>query len=226
MRRLFVTGTDTGVGKTTVSTAVLSVAGERGFRCVGVKPVESGCPAGAELGPDGTRLLEASTVRTPPGDISAYCLERPLSPNLAARYEDVDIRLDVLVELVRRNERRDPDLLLVEGAGGLLVPINDEYLIADVAAALMAEVVIVARDSLGTINHTVLTVEAARARGLRVAGVVLNQAGEATAPSAVAENRREIERLADVPVLTWIPRLREGVPLPLDVDVDALLPDG
>ena len=90
----------------------------------------------------------------------------------------------------------------------------------------MAEVVIVARDSLGTINHTVLTVEAARARGLRVAGVVLNQAGEATAPSAVAENRREIERLADVPVLTWIPRLREGVPLPLDVDVDALLPDG
>ena len=166
MRGLFVTGTDTGVGKTVV-TAGLARALRAQERTVAVfKPVQSGALA---EDPDGdTALLEAENV---------YAFDAPLAPLVAARRAGVTIELE---PILRRAERLGTanDVVVVEGAGGLLVPLAENLLVADLARALGLPLVIVARAGLGTVNHVLLTIEAARARGLVVAAVVLNGEGD------------------------------------------------
>lgn len=206
MTAYFVTGTDTGVGKTTVTVALLGAAARAGYSVAGVKPAESGCAVdGGELVPaDGRRLQRATTGEPELSQICCYRLRAPVAPNVAAVRDGVTIEFAVVKEAV--DAWRPRDLVLVEGAGGLLVPLTADLDMAGLAAALELPLVIVARDALGTINHTLLTLAAARQRGLDVAGIILS-ATEPDTETAAQHNRAEIARLAGpgVPILGRLP---------------------
>jgi dethiobiotin synthetase len=206
MKGYFVTGTDTAVGKTTVAVALLQAAARRGLATVGSKPVETGCRRfrGELCGDDGEWLRDAASIELDRQLACPYRFEAPLAPALAAQEEGRKIDLDRLRQQRARLLELAPDLLLVEGAGGLLVPLGEGATIADLAALYALPLVIVARNRLGAINHTWLTVEAARRRGLEVAGVVLSSFDEGERASANAE---QIALHAEVPILGHFPPL-------------------
>jgi dethiobiotin synthetase len=172
MQGLFVTGTDTGVGKTRVATALAHALTARGVRVHARKPVESGVDA--RTGPlDAQALHAAAGAHEPLDRVCPLRLRAALSPERAAQLEGIALELDDLAASVHAHVDAD-GFVLVEGAGGFLSPIARAALNADLARRLALPVLIVAADRLGTLNHTLLTVEAVRARGLDIAGVVLN----------------------------------------------------
>jgi dethiobiotin synthetase len=176
LKGLFVTATDTGVGKTTVGCALLSSWAKKGRRVAAMKPCETGG------GDDAERLIGACGRPLDPSLVRPYAFSLPASPEAAAAADRVEY---VYVDNIRRGYARlaaEADVVLVEGAGGLLVPLNPEQTMADLAAALELPILVVARPSLGTINHTLLTLEAARRRGLRVIGVVFSRAQTQVGP--------------------------------------------
>lgn len=214
MAGLLVTATDTGVGKTAVAAALVLAARRSGLDVGAMKPAESGCARGADgaLAPADALVLHAAAGGADPLDwVCPYRLEAPLAPGVAAAREGVDIDLAEIERRFRLLEGRHRDGVVVEGAGGLLVPIDPAFsTVADLALALGLPALVVARSGLGTINHTALTVEALATRGIECRGVILNAADEST-EAAAADNARAIERLVDVPVLACLPHL-PGVP--------------
>jgi dethiobiotin synthetase len=205
MRGLFVTGTDTGVGKTEVCCALLALARLAG-RDVGVmKPAESGVGPGEPS--DSERLREAAGVSDEPALVCPHRFAAPLAPAVAARLAGVEIRLEAILQAAATLAARHR-ALLVEGAGGLLVPLTPSQTYADLAVALGLPVLLVARAGLGTVNHVALTVEALGARGLVVAGVILNRTAPVDDPS-VPHNAGEIERLTGARVLATLPHVAD-----------------
>jgi len=201
MRGLFVTGTDTGVGKTEVSCALVAEARAGGLDLAAMKPAESGVGPGEPS--DSERLRAAAGGADDPALVCPYRFAAPLAPAVAARLAGVEVRLEVVLQAARALAARHA-ALLVEGAGGLLVPLTARETYADLAVALGLPVLVVARAGLGTVNHAALTVEALRARRLEVAGVILNRTGPVDDPS-VPHNAAEIERLSGAPVLASLP---------------------
>lgn len=203
MRGVFITGTDTGVGKTRVGAALAHLLTGCGLRVRPRKPVESGCPeeAGGLMPQDAWTLREAAGGVDALDSVCPYRLRAPLSPERAARLlEGVPLSLGMLYEACWA-EVGDEDFLLVEGAGGFYSPIAEAALNADLAGGLGLPVLVVAADRLGTLNHTLLTVEALRMRGLTLAGPVLNQP-HPTAPDAEGmDNAADLERWLHCPVL-------------------------
>jgi dethiobiotin synthetase len=193
---LFVTGTDTGVGKTFVASALATALRARGRRVGVVKPVETGVVCEPE---DALALRAAAGDPAPLDDVCPYRLRAPLAPAVAARLEGVRIDVDHLVALIERRSR-EVDVLLVEGAGGLLVPIAGRITWAELAARLALPLLIVAANRLGTVNHCALTARAAATAGLRVHGFVLSQPTPQTDESA-ATNADTIASLTGLPVL-------------------------
>jgi dethiobiotin synthetase len=200
---LFFTGTDTGVGKTIVACAVARALRRRGERVRVCKPVATGAGWNGErwLSDDTCKLSEAA------GDadhaaITPWALPEPAAPPVAARLSGVTLSLPEMVEAVRRRAD-ESGTLLVEGVGGLLCPLTDRETVADFAAELRLPLVVVARRSLGTLNHTLLTLEVARRRGLPVAGVVVS---ETAPPRGAAEetNVEELRKRLDVPLLAVV----------------------
>jgi len=185
---LFVTGTDTGVGKTVLS-ALLTVALDADYW----KPVQTG--AGTEP-TDRARVAQYTGLGADRMLEEAYVFDPPVSPHLAARLAGQSIELAKLAPPVHLGRRR----LVIEGAGGVLVPVNDRALMADVIALAGAKAVVAARTTLGTINHTLLTIEALRIRRVPLSGIVL--IGDEN-----RENRNAIERYGHVGVVGWIPTL-------------------
>jgi dethiobiotin synthetase len=220
---LFVTGTDTGVGKTVVAAGIVCSLRARG-RSVGVaKPIQSGA---LTLDPDGDAMLlkRWTKVAESPGELAPFCFAAPLAPSVAAELEDRRIDRAELLEYVNAVAARY-EAIVVEGAGGLLVPLGDDWTIADLVRDLALPLLVVARAGLGTVNHAALTVHAARGLGLEPVGVVLNGPVDDTTP----ENARLIERIADVPVLGHLPQLdgeltgeRLARAVEDTIDVDAL----
>lgn len=210
MSGLLVTATDTGVGKTAVASALILAARRLGLDVGGMKPAESGCSrdaAGHLVPADALLLQQAAGGGDPLEEICPYRLEAPLAPGIAAAREGVEIDLAEIERLFRVLEGRHRDGVVVEGAGGLLVPIDPSFsTVADLAQALALPVLVVGRPGLGTINHTALTVEALSTRGIECRGVILN-AAEGDTGEAAADNARAIERLVDVPVLACLPHL-------------------
>jgi dethiobiotin synthetase len=201
VRGLFVTATDTGVGKTEVACGIVRGLRGRGLDVGAMKPAQSGVAPGEPS--DADLLREAAGGGDPPELVCPYSFADPLAPAVAARLAGVEIALDRVLAAARALAARHA-ALVVEGAGGLLVPLTARETYADLAAALGLPVLVVARAGLGTVNHTALTLEALRARGLRVAGVVLNRATAAADPS-IPHNAAEIERLGGAPVLASLP---------------------
>ena len=177
--RIFVTGTDTGVGKTLVSAVLMSGLGGTYW-----KPVQSGEPGDTEWVREATGLPESHFAR------ETYRFRRPLSPHAAAALEGVEIALGAFA--VPASDR-----LIVEGAGGVLVPLNERHLMVDLMVQLALPVLLVARSGLGTINHTLLSLGALRRRQVQVAGVVLN------GPRNPA-NEEAVARFGQVPVLAAV----------------------
>lgn len=177
MRGLFLTGTDTGVGKTRVGTALAAALIEADYPVRVRKPVESGCePGSSGLRPaDGTMLAAAADASDSIDVVTPYRLQAALSPERAARLEGMSFSIDDLAEACLR-ETSAEDFLLVEGAGGFYSPLTpDGGLNVDLAQKLGLPVLLIVADRLGCINHTLLTLSAIESRGLAVAGVVLNE---------------------------------------------------
>jgi dethiobiotin synthetase len=173
---LFVTGTDTAVGKTTVSCGIAAALHRLGWKVGVFKPSETGCrvgPDGALQPEDATRLQFFSSSPVDLRTICPYPLREPLAPAVAAAHAGVDIRLDALCA-IHREIAAVHDVTLIEGAGGLLVPLAPDATFADLAARLDAALVVVVGSRLGAINHALLTVRHARCCELRVLGYVLN----------------------------------------------------
>jgi dethiobiotin synthetase len=203
LRGVFVTGTDTEAGKSVVAACVCAALAARGKRVAAFKPVVTGIDEEAgELGYDHELLASAANAGQRPEDVAPYRFGPPVSPHLAAELAWRVIEPPELVAAARA--AGGEDVLVCEGVGGLLVPITPGYLVRDLAVDLGLPVVIAARPGLGTINHTLLTVEAARAGGLRVAGVVMTPWPDE--PSRMERSNRDtIARLGDVTV-TELPR--------------------
>ncbi|MFL5306834.1 MAG: dethiobiotin synthase [Polyangia bacterium] len=178
MRGLFVTGTDTGVGKTTVAAGLARYARRIGRRPVPFKPAETGCAPDAQ---DARLLWEAADTSVDPRDVCLYRFALPAAPAQAAGAAGTRLSLDAVAAAAAALADRG-DFLIVEGAGGLLVPYGDDWTAAELIERLGLRVLVVARTALGTINHSALTVRELRRRGLSIAGLLLNQTTPETAP--------------------------------------------
>ncbi len=204
MSGVFVTGTDTACGKTAVAAALARSARSDGLRVRVLKPVETGCSS-PERPEDALALAEAAGDPSPLEALCPYRLALPAAPDVAARAEGIEIALDVLVRACDA-ARAAADVVIVEGAGGLLVPIAPGLDMAGLAAALELPLVVVARAALGTINHTLLTLEAAHTRGLRVLGVAISY----TEPRLSSAERRNLDRLLEALPVPLLGELSHG----------------
>jgi dethiobiotin synthetase len=203
IRGLFFTGTDTGVGKTYVTAAVTRILRQQGRGVRVCKPVATGVRADG-FSEDTVQLAAAAGLSAEEwGQVTRWAFEAPAAPPVAARRQGVELRLDDVVRAVVAQAEAH-SALLVEGVGGLHCPLTDTETIADLAARLAMPLVIVTRRSLGTLNHTLLTLEVAGNRKLRVAGLVVN---ETSLPQSLAEetNVEELRRRIDVPLLAVVP---------------------
>ncbi|MEP6923632.1 MAG: dethiobiotin synthase [Pyrinomonadaceae bacterium] len=187
----FVTGTDTNVGKTVVSAALVCALRERHKVCYW-KPIQTGI----ETDNDTQTVRDlANCAETEIFDVGLR-LEKPFSPHLSARLANVSIEIDAIARLFEKAS--DDSVWIVEGAGGVFVPLNEKDLMIDLITKLKLPVIIAARSGLGTINHTLLTLEALRKQGLEIAGVIMSGAPN-------AENRAAIEHFGAVKVLGELP---------------------
>lgn len=202
---IFVTGTDTGVGKTAVGAALALFLRERGVKVGVCKPVETGIPDPETLGPDASLLRWAASSSDSKEILSPFRFRAPLAPSLAAHREGVRIPPASLAEAVAKTAV-GKDFLIVEGAGGLMVPLNGGFLTADLVRSIGLPLLVVSRPALGTINHTLLTVFAARAMEIPLAGFVINamperpDEAEDSAPHTLAS-------LASADLLGVLPRV-------------------
>ena len=222
LRGYFVTGTDTGAGKTVLAAALVAVARGRGIGVRALKPVITGLDeeASAQWPADHELLARAAGCR--PDQVALITYGPPVSPHLAGELAQRQIDPQALEQLVM-SAARPAELAVIEGVGGLLVPLAHGYDVRELARSLGLPLLIAARPGLGTINHTLLTLEAARAAGLEVAAVVLTPWPER--PGEIeCSNRATIAELGGVPVevLPEIPAaypdalMRAGRSLPLE----------
>lgn len=202
---IFITGTGTGVGKTLVACGLAALLKKRGYKVGVMKPAETGCKEknGKLFPEDAFHLQQASGCDDPLERICPYRLWLPLAPSVAAARERVKIDTSLVVNLYKEISSAH-DITLVEGAGGLLVPLLPRYTYADLARAMELPLLVVAANRLGAINHLLLTLEHASCRGLPVLGYVFNRLSNE--PSLAAEtNRDALLSLTTVPCLGEIP---------------------
>jgi dethiobiotin synthetase len=195
-RGYFITGTDTGVGKTLVACALLHAFARAGWRVVGMKPIAAGATLSAEgfINDDVAELRAASTVHCELGLMNPYCFEPAIAPHIAAAQAGVTIVLNQIVH-AHALLAAQADRVIVEGVGGFCVPLNRHEDGADLAQVLGLPVILVVGVRLGCLNHAVLTAQAVRARGLQLAGWIANRIDPAM--PAVHENIAALaERLA------------------------------
>jgi dethiobiotin synthetase len=197
VRGVFVTGTDTGVGKTLVTAAVALALQQRGLDVAVLKPVQTGDG-------DAVTLKRLAGLDAHLEEIAQFSFSAPVAPLVAARLEGIELDPDEVAAEVRRFAG---EFTVVEGVGGLLCPMGPGWTIADLAARLSLPLLLVARADLGTVNHTLLTVAEARRRGLEITGVVLNGAAD----ESTATNAELIESFASVPVVATVPWLGDDV---------------
>ena len=206
MKNFFITGTDTDVGKTFVTCALIEAFAKRGLRAAPMKPVAAGTVNinGFNINPDVAALREVSRSKAALRDSNPYCFSEPIAPHLAARHENTALQMHVIRAAFDRLNA-DADTVLVEGAGGFLVPLSVSQSMAEIPAALSLDVVLVVGMRLGVLNHALLTVEAIGARKLALAGWVANTPVMGEAMLAFDENLATLQRMIDAPLLGTVP---------------------
>lgn len=212
----FVTGTDTGVGKTLVACALLHAFASRGLRVIGMKPVAAGAQriSGKLVNDDVQALVAASNVPAPSEWINPYCFELPIAPHIAAQGAGVEIEHARIVAAYA-NLARCAEVVIVEGAGGFCVPLNAMETSADLAAELLLPVILVVGMRLGCINHALLSAQAIAAKGLRLAGWVANHIDPEM--SCADENVRALCERLNAPLIARL--AFDQTPLPSRVAV-------
>jgi dethiobiotin synthetase len=202
MRRgVFIAGTDTGVGKSTVAAGLAAALKERGIDVGVMKPVETGCPK--SIPQDSLLLKKAAKVEDELDLINPYRFENPLAPLTAAQMEGKKISLKRLKNCFQELEKRH-QFLIVEGIGGLLVPLTPQHFTFHFAQLFGLPIILVARANLGTINHTLLTLNWAISQELEVIGVVINNLSEKQG-LAESTNPKILQELMEVPLLGIMP---------------------
>ena len=200
----FVTGTDTEVGKTAISCALLVAAGQAGLRTAAIKPVAAGCDEHGH-NEDALQLMASMTEPLDYQQVNPVALAEAVAPHIAAQHQGRVLQAGRLAGLCRGVMLGGADFVLVEGAGGWRVPIGPRETLADVAVALRVGVILVVGMRLGCINHALLTAEAIRRDGLHLVGWVANQGGERMA--CHEENLDTLRRLLPAPLLGEVPLL-------------------
>jgi dethiobiotin synthetase len=227
VRGCFVTGTDTGVGKTWCAAALLTALRRRGHTALGMKPVASGCARTAQ-GPrsdDALLLMENGSPPVPPYElINPYALAAPIAPHLAARNEGVEIHIDRILTAVDAM-RRQAEFVVVEGIGGWCVPLNARETVADLARAVDLPVILVVGIRLGCLNHALLSAAAIQLSGTRLAGWIANRVNADTA--CAEENIASLQERLPAPLLGVLPHLKrfEAERLAGQIDLTPLLED-
>lgn len=203
---LFITGTDTDVGKTYVTSFIAQDLTNRKLNTGVYKPLCSGAELtnGEPVWNDVEMLWEASGKKHDRKRICPQCFLEPAAPPVAAKMENKEINHALIYEGVNW-WKSNSDILLVEGIGGFLCPMTEEEIIADFALRIQLPLIIVSRMSLGTINHTLLTLEAVKSRGLKIAGIIMNQSTAGDDDITTNSNPEEIQKRTDVPVLGIVP---------------------
>jgi len=197
----FITGTDTGVGKTLISCALLHGFADQDLRVVGFKPVAAGCDE-HDHNDDAQHLRAAGNVLASYGQVNPYCFTQAVAPHLAAQFAGIRINLDRIVTSYSELAGQ-ADVVIVEGAGGFLVPLNAEQDGADLARQLKLPVILVVGMRLGCLNHALLTTQAIAARGLKLAGWVANCADGQMA--MLNENISALQQRITAPLLGIVP---------------------
>lgn len=204
---IFVTATDTDVGKTFVTAGLAAIMQSLGYRAGVYKPIQSGAIVKNSflIAPD---LAFIKKIDPYINTLSSYVMKAPVAPSLAAELEDVKIDMDVILRDFNTLSAKC-DTVLVEGAGGIMTPCAPGILISDIAKALNLPLLIVARPDLGTINHVLLTINHAKDAGLNVAGVIINKYPEGSTDMAIKTAPRLIEEYSDAKVVGIIKNITE-----------------
>lgn len=196
---IFITATDTNVGKTVATYCLASVFQSQGIDVGVMKPVQCG-------GNDAQFLKERLSISDDIKTINPFYLKEPLSPHLAFRRAKRKFDLQVVKKNLNFLSQRH-DVVLIEGAGGLMAPITEKYFNADLARDLKAPIIIVSRLGLGTINHSILTINLAKQKGLKILGIIFSDTNSKAKSLAEKTNPQEIEKITGVKVLGIIPYL-------------------
>lgn len=218
IEKLFVVGTDTGVGKTVLALLMMQFFFTKGYNPFYLKPVQTGCNDANDDDSDARfiyRHVEPLKGRKPAESV-IYCFKNPKAPLYAARDEGKSIDLSKIERVIsKKSETHFP--VVIEGAGGVLVPVAGKNLIVDIISLVNGTPVIAARAGLGTINHTLLTIEAIEKRGLKPLGIVFIDAGEMeTTPEMIRENKSAIEKASGIKVAGVVGRIHDFSRPPLD----------
>jgi dethiobiotin synthetase len=211
MTGFFVTGTDTEVGKTLVSGALILKLREQGKQAIGFKPVAAGTYQSANgelLNEDLETLRIASGLAPGQMNLSSYVLDMPVAPHLAAASKGIVLQLGTIMQGLLETQKHS-DCLVIEGAGGLLIPLNDHENLGDLVQQISLPVILVVGMKLGCINHALLTQEAIKARGLKIAGWVANSL--ANEMPLLQENVATLQTKINAPFLGLIPSLPKAL---------------
>ena len=206
IKGFFITGTDTGIGKTFVAIGLIKAMKDQGLAVCPMKPAETGCRVSkGQLVPEDTiKLIKASGVDEPIDLINPYRLRKPLAPSVAAEMEGINLKKRVILDAYKKLAKKY-EVLIVEGAGGIMVPLYKRYLFLDLIKELDLPLIIVAKPGLGTINHSLLTIEAARIKGIKISGLIFNHADRTETDMSQKTNPDVISRVGKVPVLGVVP---------------------
>jgi dethiobiotin synthetase len=217
----FVTGTDTGVGKTIITAALIRAAHILGFKACGMKPIETGCTQkefkvqGSKfkvkdtlIPSDGIFLRDIADTNESIDLITPVRFENPLAPLPAAEMEKTPVDLKLIKKAYSALSHRY-DVVIVEGIGGLLVPIKKSFFVLDLAKYFGLPLIVVSRPGLGTINHTMLTVNYAKKEGLTVAGIIINYSRPSERTVAEKTNPDILKRISPIPVIGTFPYLND-----------------
>jgi len=209
---LFITGTDTDIGKTLIAIGLLEAANSQGKKTAAIKPVAAGCSDTGE-GPqneDALMLQAAASTELSYQQVNPVALDEPMAPHIAAKEQGKQLSADRLTGFCRGITMLPVDLVVIEGAGGWRVPINNRESMAEIPKQLNAEVVLVVGLKLGCINHALLTAQAIRSDGLKIAGWVANTMDEDML--RLDENIDTLKQLINEPCLGVIPKLSDKSP--------------
>jgi dethiobiotin synthetase len=221
-RGFFITGTDTGVGKTVIAAALILVIKHMGFRVCGMKPIETGCLKSkfkiqnskfkikekVLIPADGMFLKETADVDDSIDVITPIRFEKPLAPFSASEIEGIPVDIEKIKKAFESLLKKY-DMVVVEGIGGLLVPINRNYFVYDLIKQFALPIIIVSRPNLGTINHTLLTVNYAIKEGFNVAGIIINFSQSPEKTLAEETNPKIIRQISPVPLIGIFPYLED-----------------
>jgi len=209
MKGFFITGTDTGVGKTIIAGALIKVLCHLGMKTGAMKPVETGCVREGEvlLPSDGMFLKQMAQMQEAVTQVSPCCFESPLAPLAASELEKKTVSI-AAIKKAFYNLYTNYDAVIVEGIGGLMVPLNADYFVVDLAKEIGLPLVVVAKPGLGSINHVMLTVNYALKEGLQVAGIILNYSLPPENSLAEETNPQLLKQICPVPLIGIFPYLK------------------